>query len=260
MRELPDKIDKSGRPENPMDAARTAMRAPRPRRFYERAAVGASENGHAVLLDGKPLRTPARRPLEFTTEAVAGLIAAEWQSQAREVDPATMPATRIANTAIDGVAADPQAVFEDILKYAAGDLLFYRADGPRELVDRQAELWDPVIDWMRDEFGANFILAEGVMHVNQPREALAVFGTRLRDHETSLELACLHTFTTLTGSALLALAIAEGRMSAEAAWAAAHVDEDWNISQWGEDEEARRRRAFRWAEMKAAADILRALG
>jgi len=170
-----------------------------------------------------------------------------------------MPATRIANTAIDGVADDPQAVMEDILKFASGDLLFYRADGPAGLVAREGALWDPVINWYRDSVGANFILAEGIVHAAQPREALAVFGARLRSHGGPLRLACLHTITSLTGSALLALAVAEKRLSPQEAWDAAHVDEDWNIAQWGEDAEAAARRAFRRAEMMAAAGLIAAL-
>lgn len=244
---------------NPMEAARAAMRPQLARRFYRVVSVAAGAGGHAVLLDDRPVRTPAREALEVETAAAARLVAAEWAAQGETIDPATMPATRIVNTAIDGVAADPQAVFEDVLKFAASDLLFYRADSPRELVARQAELWDPVIDWLRDAFGANFILAEGVVHVAQPREALTVFASRLKLHDGALRLACLHTLTTLTGSALLALAIAEGRLAAEAAWAAAHVDEDWNIAQWGEDEEAARRRVRRWTEMRAAAQLLAAL-
>ena len=137
---------------------------------------------------------------------------------------------------------------------------FTAPNSPRGLVDHQAALWDPVIDWMRDDFGANFILAEGIVHVAQPREAIAIFGARLKSHVAALQLACLHTFTTLTGSALLSLAIAEGRLSVEEAWSAAHVDEDWNIGQWGEDEEAARRRSFRWLQMKAAAEVLQAAG
>ncbi|MCG6858205.1 MAG: ATPase [Salaquimonas sp.] len=241
---------------NPMRAAEAAMRQQLPKRFYKQAEVAPVEGGFAVQLDGRPVRTPGRKPLEFESKAVAEIVAAEWQTQDKVIDPATMPATRLVNTALDGVATDPQAVIEDILKYAASDLLCYRAGSPQGLVERQNAAWDPVVDWLRDEVGANFVLGEGVMHVAQPREAVAAFGTRLRLHCDALAAACLHTFTTLTGSAFLALAIAENRLSAEEAWEAAHVDEDWNISLWGEDGEAMARRSRRWLEMKAAADIL----
>ena len=263
MRELFEQADKAPSERNPMEAAQANMRAQLPKRFYKEVDVAPGGHGFAVLLDGRPVKTPGRNPLEFDNEALAELVAAEWRAQQDVIDPQTMPVTRLANTAIDGVASDPQAVLEDILKYSASDLMCYRAGSPQELVKKQAEAWDPIIDWLRDELGANFVLAEGVMHVAQPREAIAVFGARLKNHagagEGALRLACLHTFTTLTGSAFLALAIAEKQMTAEEAWTAAHVDEDWNIALWGEDREAAARRSQRWAEMKAAGDVLAAL-
>jgi chaperone required for assembly of F1-ATPase len=168
----------------------------------------------------------------------------------------TMPATRLVNTAIDGVAADTQAVIEDILRYASSDLLCYRADGPEALVARQAEAWDPVIDWARAHLGARFILAEGIVHVTQPREAIGAIGIHLARRDEPLRLAALHLMTTLTGSALLALAVEEGELSAESAWAAAHVDETWNAEQWGEDSEAAARNRARWYDFSAAVRIL----
>lgn len=255
MRDLLEQMEEEKRQAQPMAAAQAPMRPQLPKRFYTQADIASGEDGFAIQLDGKPVRTPGRKPLVFENEGLARLVAAEWQAQETEIDPATMPATRLLNTALDGVAADPQAVFEDILKYASSDLLCYRAGSPQGLVERQNEHWDPVVDWLRDEVGAAFVLGEGVMHVAQPREAVAVFSAQLRRHDGPIRLACLHTFTSLTGSAFLALAIAEGRLSAEDAWAAAHVDEDWNISFWGEDAEAAARRAARWLEMKAAADI-----
>ena len=266
---LGDMDEGDGR-QRPVGAVREAMLPQLPKRFYKQAAVAPVEGGYAVQLDGRSVRTPARKPLEFESEAVAQLVAAEWQAQDKVIDPATMPATRLVNTALDGVAEDPQAVIEDMLRYVSSDLLCYRAGSPQGLVARQSAAWDPVLDWLRDEVGANFVLAEGVMHVAQPREALAAFGARLRMHagkvgggkdaNGAMKIACLHTFTTLTGSALLALALAEGQINAEEAWQAAHVDEDWNISLWGEDAEAAARRAQRWSEMKAAADIFSLLG
>ncbi|RVO05234.1 ATP12 family chaperone protein, partial [Sinorhizobium meliloti] len=175
------------------------------------------------------------------------------------IDPSAMPLTRIVNTAIDGVALDDRAVFDDILRFVGSDLLCYRADSPKELVARQNEHWNPIIDWAARTLGARFILVEGVIHQEQPAEAVSAFAEGLRGFATPLGLACLHTVTSLTGSALLALALAMGRLSAEQAWAAAHVDEDWQIEQWGTDEEAFRRRENRWREMLAAAVVLDAL-
>ena len=170
-----------------------------------------------------------------------------------------MPLTRLVNTAIDGVANDPQAVIEDLLRFAGTDLLCYRADGPQRLVDRQTDLWDPVIDWAHATLGARLVLAEGVIHVEQPREAINALGIHVAAHDDPIALASLHSMTSLTGSALLALAVAREFLSAGEAWSAAHVDEDWNLEQWGQDAEAAARRAFRWGEMQAADNAFKAL-
>ncbi len=244
---------------DPTQRARNQMKASAVRRFYKSAAVGTAEGGFTVELDGKPVRTPGRSVLLLPTAEAAGLVAAEFDGQAETIDPVTMPVLRLVNTAIDGVAADPQAVLEDILRFASSDLVFYRADAPERLVARQAELWDPVLDWAREALGARFFLAEGVMHVEQPRESIRAVGAHLARRNDPLTLAILHVMTTLTGSALIALAIEAGEMDAEAGWIAAHVDEDWNIGQWGEDAEAAARRAFRKTDMMAAVQLMEAL-
>ena len=190
------------------------------------------------------MKTPAGKPVILPTQEAAALVANEFAAQAEKIDPVTMPVTRLVNTAIDGVATDTQAVLEDVLRFSSSDLVFYRADSPDALVHRQAEAWDPIIDWARSTLGARFFLAEGVMHVEQPREAIAAVGVHLRQREEPFRLAALHVITSITGSALLALAFEAGALDAEAVWAAAHVDEDWNIEQWGLDEEAAARRAF----------------
>ena len=246
---------------DPVKSAQEAMRPPLPKRFYKTAAAVLDDTGAArVELDGRTVKTPARSALELPSLAAAQLIADEFEAQSKEVDPARMPVTRLANTAIDGVAKETQAVFEDVLRFAGTDLLCYRAGSPEGLIERQTEHWDPHIDWLRTAIGANFSLAEGVMHVEQPREAIAAFSTALRRHDGCFALTCIHQFTTLTGSAILALAIAEGFCDAQSAWNAAHVDEDWNIEQWGEDADAKARRAARQAEMMAAAALFEALG
>ena len=219
----------------------------------------ADDGGHAVLLDGRTVRTPAKQHLTVPTEAAAILLAAEWDAQKEEINPATMPVTRLANTAIDGVSKDIRAVFDDILNFAGTDLLCYRASEPEGLVARQSERWDPVINWAAEKLGARFILAEGVVHQAQSREAISGIADALRAYATPLGLACLHTITTLTGSALLAIAFAEKQLSAEEAWALAHLDEDWQIEHWGTDDEAFQRRENRWREMQAATATLDAL-
>jgi len=244
---------------DPVRRAQIQMRTPLPKRFYKAVSVEISEDGFAVLLDGKPVRTPGKRLLALPTEPAARLVAAEFDAQATEINPVTMPVLRLANTAIDGVASDPQAVLEDILRFSSSDLLFYRADAPQGLVDRQADAWDPVLDWVRQAIGARFFLAEGVMHVEQPREAIGAVGIHLQLRADPFRLTALHLMTTLTGSALLAIAVEAGGLDPEASWAAAHVDEDWQVGQWGSDAEADARRAARHADFAAAVSLLAAL-
>lgn len=230
-----------------------------PKRFYKAVSVAPVEQGFAVHLDGKPVRTPTKALLVLPTADAAELVAQEFAAQEEFIDPMTMPVTRLVNTAIDGVATDPQAVLEDILRFSSSDLLCYRADSPEGLVARQAEAWDGVLDWARASLGARFALAEGVMHVDQPREAIGALGIHLSQRVEPMRLAALHLMTTLTGSALLALAVETGELDAEAAWAAAHVDEDWQIEHWGQDAEAIERRNNRKRDMMAAVALLEAL-
>jgi chaperone required for assembly of F1-ATPase len=244
-------------PADPTEAARRAMRPSLPRRFYRQADVEEAEGGFRVVLDGRPVRTPARGFLVAPSRALAQALATEWDAQGEIIDPATMPLTRLANSIIDGVVAAPTAVATDIGKYLDSDLLFYRADGPQRLVERQERLWDPVLAWAREALGARFVLAQGVVHTAQPEAATAA--ARAAIPTDPWRLGALHAITTLTGSALLALALARGHLTADAAWDAAHVDEDWNMDQWGRDESALARRAARRAEMDAAAAVLATL-
>ena len=244
---------------DPVRRAQIQMKTPLPKRFYEQAAVVPGEGGFAVHLDGRPVRTPGKALLALPSEAAAALVAEEFGAQEDVVDPVTMPVLRLVNTALDGVAADPQAVLEDILRFASSDLLCYRADGPQGLVIRQNEHWDPVIDWARATLGARFNLAEGVIHVEQPRETIAVLGAHLARRAEPLRLAAMHLMTSLTGSALLAIAVEAGELDSEAAWNAGHVDEDWQIEHWGQDAEAVARRSARKRDMMAAAGLIEAL-
>jgi chaperone required for assembly of F1-ATPase len=231
-------------------------RASLPKRFYKQAATRMEGDGRvALLLDGKPVRTPGKAQLIVPNRALAEAIAAEWQSQGERIDPETMPLTRLANSIIDGVKGREHAVIDDILGFAATDVVCYRAGGPQGLVQAQSKHWDPVADWAKRDLGAPLALAEGVMHVEQPQSSLDRIRKQLLAFD-AWSLAALHVMTGLSGSALLALAVALGRLSTEAAWNAAHVDEDWQISQWGEDEEAKDRRARRWRDFAAAARML----
>lgn len=243
---------------DPLDAMESARRSMRPalrRRFYEQATVAGGDQGSSILLDGKPVRTPARRLLTAPGPALAEALAAEWNAQRDVVDPAVMPLTRLANSIIDGVAQAPLPVAEEIAQYLGSDLLFYRAEGPAALVERQTRQWDPILTWARDILGARFVLAAGVMFVEQAPEALAAATAAIP--MDAWRLGAVSSITTLTGSALLALAMLRGRLSVEEGWAVAHVDEDWNMEFWGRDERALERRAYRFAEMLAAAEVLR---
>lgn len=246
-------------PVDPTEAARRNMRPALRARFYEAATAGEGTGGLEILLDGRLVRTPARRPLAAPVRALADAIAAEWNAQQKVVDPATMPLTRLANSIIDGVVPQPVPVAVEIEKYLGTDLLCYRAAHPEGLRARQGKHWDPVIAWAAETLGAHFVLADGVTHIEQPDHAIAAARAAIPaggDVAGAWRLGALNVVTSLTGSALLALALAAGRLTADEAWAAAHVDEDWNMEFWGRDEIALQRRAYRFAEMQAAAKVL----
>jgi chaperone required for assembly of F1-ATPase len=188
---------------------------------------------------------------------LAQALAAEWNAQRDVIDPAKMPLTRLANSIIDGVVEAPSAVAAEVERYLACDLVFYRAPGPAGLVTRQAKAWDPVLAWVRETLGADFVLAQGIAFVAQPAQSLAAAGSAIPTDPW--RLGAVHAVTTLTGSALLAIALARGGLSVDAAWTAAHVDEDWNMELWGRDQLALEHRAARFAEMQAAATVLEAV-
>jgi chaperone required for assembly of F1-ATPase len=254
MRELFEEFEATP-PLDPTEAARRNMRSLR-KRFYERAEVVETPEGFGVVLDGKPVRTPARRALAAPSRSLGETLAAEWGAVGEMIDPAAMPLTRLANSIIDGVATTLEAVRADVAKFLRSDLVFYRAGEPAGLVVRQALHWDPVLTWARETHGARFVLSEGVMFVAQPDTAVKAAGAAIPTDPW--RVGAVHSVTTLTGSALLALALAHGALDADGAWAAAHVDEDWQMEQWGRDDIALKRRAFRRADLDAAATVLAA--
>jgi chaperone required for assembly of F1-ATPase len=245
------------RPDSAAEAVRRATRPAPRRRFYATAAIASVAGGHAVQLESKPVRTPAGRVLAAPTAALALALAAEWDAQRDVIDPPRMPLTRLANAIIDGVSDRPDAVAAEIENYLGSDLVCYRASSPPGLVTRQAQHWDPILAWARDVLGAPLRAEVGVVHIAQDEDALA--RARATIPRDPWRLGALSAATTLSGSALVALALARGRLSAEKAWEAAHVDEDWNMAQWGRDALALERRAFRFAEFEAAATVLRLL-
>lgn len=257
MRELFDEVAGHS-PLDPREASRQSSRAPLRKRFYTHAGVAEGPDGFAVTLDGKTVRTPGRNVLAAPSRDLAEAMAAEWQAQTEAIDPMAMPMTRLANSVIDGVTGNVDAVVDDIAKYFETDLVFYRAGFPEALVARQAKHWDPVLRWAADDLGAHFILTEGIIHVRQPEAAVAAARGALPSG--AWPVAALHVLTTITGSAMLALALNHRVLDAAQVWAAAHVDEDWNSETWGLDEEMEARRAARHRDFEAAARVLTALG
>lgn len=235
--------------------AGSAGKASLPKRFYKDVAVKDEGGAASVVLDGKPVRTPGKAPLALPTRAAAEAVAEEWRAQGERIDPSTMPLTRLANSTIDGVRGNEQGVASDIVRHAASDLVSYRAEAPQGLIAAQAEHWDPVLAWAECELDAPFRRVTGITHVEQPAASLEAVARALGGFD-AFGLAALHVMTQLTGSALLALAVGVGQLTPEEAWAAAHVDEDWQIGQWGEDAEAVERRANRKRDFDAAARML----
>jgi len=256
MRDLLEGSSLANQPLDPTEAARRAMRPQLRQRFYEQVLVEGGAGEFRVTLDGRVVNTPARRPLTVSAPALAEGLAAEWKAQRDLIDPSRMPLTRLANTIIDGVVRSLAEVAADVANYLACDLVLYRAGHPQGLVERQAAAWDPVLGWSRMALGARFEVTYGMVHVAQSLQALRVMRNAIPDDPW--QLGAIHAITTLTGSALIALAFAGKGVSLAQAWSAAHVDEDWNMEQWGYDELALERRARRFAEMQAAAEVLRA--
>jgi len=222
------------------------------RRFYKEATV-TPERG--IALDGKPVRTPKKQLLVLPTDKLAQAVAAEWRAQGDKIDPISMLMTKLANTAIDRVAFERARILAEMVDYAASDLVCYRADRPPDLVARQAAHWDRVIDWASTALNAPFVATLGVIHRPQPPEALHAVSNAL-EFISDYEVAALHNIMTLTGSALLSLMLGRGALSPNAAWTAANVDEDYQIENWGEDDEAAKRRAARHTEFLACCRFL----
>ena len=242
---------------NPMRAAQAGMKPALPKRFYKEARVEERDGLFSLTLDGRPAKTPGRQALAVPSRGLAEALAEEWAAQGQEIDPSTMPVTRIVNSAIDGVAPRRAEVVDDLVRYAGSDLVYYRAGEPERLARAQEAAWSPVLDWARDSHGARFTLAEGIMHVAQPDEAVSAIRGAVEQVGSPFALAALHVMTTLSGSVLIALAHAAGRLDLDEAWAAAHVDELFQESVWGEDYEAMERRRRREADFRAASRVYR---
>ncbi len=240
---------------DPVAMARKDLNKALPKRFYTLAAAENREGAFVLTLDGKPARTPGRNAVALPSREAGDAVAAEWAAQKEFIDPRTMPLTRMVNSALDGVVWEMDGVRAEIGKYAGTDLLCYRAGDPASLVELQSAHWDPVLTMAREKIGADFAVSHSMTFVEQPAAAIAAARRIIDAVRGPLPLAALNVMTTIMGSCLLALAVSQGWMSAENAWVAAHVDEDFQIRAWGRDEEAEARRAARWIDMQAAARL-----
>ncbi len=224
------------------------------KRFWTEVGVDARE----VRLDGRPVRTPGRVPLVLPTDALAEAVAGEWRGVGAAIDPRAMPLTGLANAAIDRISPDPAPFAEGLARYGESDLLCYRADDPPELVARQAALWDPPLAWARGRYDVGFEVTTGIVHRAQPSATIARLGEAV-GALGAWRLAGLSPVVTITGSLVLAMALAERAMTVDAVWAAAQADEDWQAERWGEDALAAEARDARRRERGAAAAFLAAL-
>jgi chaperone required for assembly of F1-ATPase len=204
------------------------------KRFYKAAEASPEPGGVGILLDGRPVRTPAKNLLRLPTEELAEAVAAEWDAQGEEIDPQSMPLTGLANAAIDRVAPDPAAFARTLAAYGESDLLCYRSEGPRALVERQGALWDPLVEWARLRFDVELEVTAGIIHRPQPAPTVEQL-RRAAAARGDFQLAALAPLVTISGSLITALALAEGSIGLDQAWAAATLDETWQIEQWGED-------------------------
>ncbi len=229
-----------------------------PRKFYAHVAVERRGAGFGILLDSKPLRTPARAEMLLPNERLANAIAEEWRAQGEKLRPDTMPLTRLANTAADRAAPARAEMVERIMAFGRSDLVCYRAESPRELAGRQAEIWDPLLAWLREEHGADLRAREGIAFIEQPDAALQTLA-RAIDAHGDFGLAALYAASSLSGSAVIALALAEGRLDADAAFAAAYLDEVYQAAKWGADHEAEARHRRVAVELTACEQFLRLL-
>lgn len=226
------------------------------KRFWTNATTADDgAGGHAILLDGRPVRTPLRAALAVPSALLAAAIAEEWNDSAEVIDPRAMPLTGLSNAAIDRIAPDAAAFAAGIARYGESDLLCYRAADPPPLVERQAAAWDPLLDWARHRYDIAFVTTEGVMHRAQPDATIARLGEAVAALDP-FTLAAMSKVVTIGGSLILGLALLEGAIAPDAAFDTAHLDELWQAEMWGEDSLATATRAHHRADFLAAARFL----
>ena len=223
-----------------------------PKRFWKQADVVAADAGFSVSLDGRGLKTPAKTAFWVPTRGLAEAVAAEWQAQEGKVKPETMPYTRTANSALDKVQPQFAAVADMLASYGGSDLLCYRAEAPHELIQKQQVAWDPLLAWATAEFGADLTVTHGIMPVDQPVPILHAL-TGAVHALTPFQLAAFHDLVAITGSLILALAIARGHLTPDAGFDLSRVDETWQSDLWGVDEDAAESEAIKRESVLQAA-------
>ncbi len=236
-------------------AAQAVYERPLAKRFYKEVALVEQAGGYGLTLDGRPVKTPLKQLLSMPTKALADGVAREWDAQNEHINPATMLLTKLCNTALDRVGEGRARIVDEIIDYANADLLCYRAEGPVELVARQSKRWDPVLAWAADTIGARFSPTAGIVHQSQSDECLSAFRGLVEGFD-DFTIAGFHNVMTLTGSAVLAATAREEHLTGDEIWALAHLDEDWQIEQWGEDAEEQERRDGRQKEFEAMLEFL----
>lgn len=226
-----------------------------PKRFWTDVGVVEEGDGYAVTLDGRPIKTPAKQSFAVPTRSLADAVAEEWRAQGEVMKPKEMPQTRYVNSVIDGITPQRASIVETVAAYGASDLLCYRADHPDALIARQAEQWDPLLDWARDTYDAPLVLAAGVMPVSQPQTSLDHLSKAVAEHH-DYALAGLHDLVSISGSLVLGLAVSSKRLTADEALSLSRLDDEWQIEQWGPDEEAAEVAAKKAADFSEAARLL----
>lgn len=228
---------------------------PLPKRFYKAVDLVPAEDGWELELDGKPVKIPSKQHLKMLSQPLAKAVAAEWEAQEEYVNPLTMPLTRLANTALNRVEPDRERIIEEVVSFTNSDLLCYRAEQPVELITRQTERWDPILDWFAEKYCARLEIVAGVMHREQSSDALGSVRNALKKLD-SFNITGLHNVMALTGSAVLGFAAVRQYLPCEELWLISHIDEDWQIELWGPDEEEAKRRKLRFEEFSKTLEYL----
>jgi len=225
------------------------------KRFYELATAARRDDGFTILLDARAMLTPAKNPIALPTAELAEAIAAEWSAQTEEIDTTTMPYTRHAYTAIDGVQQSSSQVVQEVARFAETDLTCYWAEGPDSLTVEQAAAWQPLLDWLQEQYGVSLAVTRGIMPVQQQPESLAALTAVVAAHDP-FALTALHTIVSISGSLVIGLAVSAGHLASSRAWQVSRIDHDYQAAQWGEDPEAAADAARTKAEFEAAARFL----